>query len=176
MKLLFDYLQAWFYSKAPEKQKGEEMEEELIADSDLAHMYRVYHKNGTHTEWVFPNGDTVLMAERPWKDNEQYESCIPEGIYPLQKRSSGVVQRTSKGKYPEGWEIAEVPNRVYIMVHIGNWPLVDSDGCPLTGKTHAWDGDKPVVWNSAKAFERFMYLMDKHKPTHVSIEEKASEA
>jgi len=101
--------------------------------------------------------DTELYTlEPPWRDNEPCVSCIPEGTYPLQLRDSPIVQRTSRGVYPEGWEITEVPNRTFIMFHVGNW-VRDTEGCVLVGENFTWHWKNgPTVANSVAGFNRFM--------------------
>lgn len=51
--------------------------------------------------------------EREWKNNEPFESCIPNGVYPM-------VRVNSPRFGEQTWEIAEVPNRTHILIHIAN--------------------------------------------------------
>lgn len=128
-----------------------------------------HHSSATVGDLIFPCGTVLKSLELPWLDNQNYVSCIPIGIYQVKKRMSPVVKRTSKGKYEEGFEICNVPNRTFVMFHIGNFPR-NSDGCVLTGETEGFHDGAPAVWNSGVAFDRFMELMEKHKITHISIE------
>ena len=60
-------------------------------------------------------GLSFYTVERPWKDNEPFVSCIPDGSYR--------VKRVNSPKYGENmWEVAEVPNRTHILFHIANYP------------------------------------------------------
>ena len=105
------------------------------------------------------NGLTLFTLEPPWQDNEPRLSCIPEGIYPLQLRESPIVRRTSRGEFFEGWEVANVPGRTFIMFHVGNW-VKDTEGCILVGERFAWEpANGPMVANSAIAFRRFMMAL-----------------
>ena len=92
------------------------------------------HDNGVQTLGnleVFL-GDKRLMScytlELPWKDNQRRVSCIPLGTYP--------VKRYSSQKYPETYEITEVPNRDKILIHSGTFHT-DILGCVLVGESLA---------------------------------------
>lgn len=105
------------------------------------------------------NQSTFYTLEPPWKSNEQVVSCIPEGVYPLQLRESPVVRRSSKGEFPEGWEVAEVKGRSFIMFHVGNW-VEDTDGCILVGSAFSWHKEKgPMITHSAVGFRKFMLTL-----------------
>lgn len=67
------------------------------------------------------NGKTYYTVERPWMNNQPRVSCIPNGVYTMRLRHSPVVQRTTGGNYPEGYEIVDVPQRTFIMIHPANW-------------------------------------------------------
>lgn len=64
--------------------------------------------------------------ELPWKDNEKRVSCIPKGVYNVEKRQST--------KYKHHFHILDVPNRSYILIHQGNYNW-HTKGCILVGKT-----------------------------------------
>jgi len=86
---------------------------------------------GTPGRLEMPGFECHTM-ERPWHGNRVSESCIPPGVYPLRKRRSEVVRQASGGRYPEGWEVQDVPGRTFIMIHPGN-TIDDSEGCILPG-------------------------------------------
>lgn len=123
-----------------------------------------YMPFGTYGKLIFPTGDTFCTVERPWLNNAPYISCIPEGIYNLGLRYSAVVKKASGGDYEEGWEVMNVPDRSYIMIHPGNWPS-DVEGCIAVGSNllmlaqsqHNWI---PAVSNSRKTFRKVMTLLD----------------
>ncbi len=76
-------------------------------------------------------------------------------------RVSGVVQRTSG--YHKGWEVQDVPNRTYIMVHVGNYPH-NFEGCIGVGLGSAiYRNDKRMVTSSQKAFKQYMKTMESHR-------------
>ena len=71
------------------------------------------------------NGSPICyVLERPWVDNLPYISSIPVGTYHGFVRTDG----------PKGWriELADVPKRPHIQLHIGN-TTADSVGCLLPG-------------------------------------------
>lgn len=146
---------------------------EFVEKDDMNKLVieRTYHDKGTHSDVTFPDGTVLYGLENPWLNNERSVSCIPEGIYAVGKRVSPIVQRISKGKYMEGWEVQNVPNRSFILFHAGNY-VRNTDGCILTGSSKDFAGGEPVVWRSAEAFDIFMAKMEECKITHVEIVEK----
>jgi hypothetical protein len=90
---------------------------------------------GTFGTMELPSGHKLYSVEPPWVGNKQSVSCIPEGIYKLRYRNSGVVSRSTSGEFTGGWEITDVPNRTFIMIHPGNWPQ-DFKGCVGPGITY----------------------------------------
>lgn len=114
---------------------------------------------GTFGKLVLPNGRELFTCEKPWVNNKPLMSCIPEGTYILRKRRSGVVERSSKGKYKIGWEVTNVPGRTYIMFHIANWPH-ELLGCISVGLTYGTVIDKLGVGHSADAFDEFMGALE----------------
>lgn len=109
-------------------------------------------------EMLFPDGTTFKTVELPWKNNQQRVSCIPEGEYKLVQRLSPIVERTSKGRYRMGWEVTNVPNRTFIMIHIGN-SAKDFLGCIGVGTGYGSFADSKGVTNSRVAFNTFMEKM-----------------
>lgn len=66
----------------------------------------------------------LRYVELPWKDNSQKVSCIPEGIYDVQKRLSE--------KFGEVIRVLNVTGREGILIHAGN-KVSDVQGCILPG-------------------------------------------
>ena len=114
-----------------------------------------YTPMGTFGEIELPNGARLQTVELPWRGNEQSVSCIPSGTYALRKRLSGVVKRSSGGKYSQGWEVTSVPGRTYIMVHVAN-TIDDLEGCIGVGAALGFVAGKWAVTSSAVAFDEFM--------------------
>ena len=91
------------------------------------------------------NGKAWWTVERPWKDNEPFISCIPEGDYPM-------VRVDSPRFGPDTWEIAEVPGREHILIHLGNWSS-DVQGCIAIGTSLF--ANLEGVGSSSKAIKEF---------------------
>jgi hypothetical protein len=66
------------------------------------------------------DGALFYTIERPWLDNTPFKSCIPEGVYRVEPYSSP--------KYPDVWELKEVPERTHILIHAANHAK-DVQGC-----------------------------------------------
>lgn len=94
-------------------------------------------------------GRSFVTVERPWKDNQRSISCIPEGIYQVKPYSSA--------RFPDTWEIKNVPNRTYILLHAGNTPT-DVEGCIAIGMD---EGDRDPLWvhNSKQAMKELRSLV-----------------
>jgi len=75
--------------------------------------------------------DAVIFAcktlELDWQNNEVKKSCIPTGKYRVLKRYSE--------KYGCHFHILDVPDRSYVLIHIGNYHT-QTEGCILVGKSH----------------------------------------
>ena len=66
-------------------------------------------------------GQQVWTIERPWKGNQPFESCIPDGEYRM--------ARVDSPKFGPGtWEVADVPGRTHILIHVAN-TAADVVGC-----------------------------------------------
>jgi len=98
---------------------------------------------------------SCATVERPWLLNERRVSCIPAGRYVLRKRRSGVVKRSSGGEFVSGWEVCDVPDRTYIMVHVAN-KVSELLGCIGLGDRFGAIGGRWAVLNSRKTFALFM--------------------
>ena len=53
---------------------------------------RTYYKHYTRTAFSLPNGDERFFLELPWRDNEIGKSCIPEGVYRVDRDHTGRIQ------------------------------------------------------------------------------------
>ena len=110
---------------------------------------------GTFGTVELPSGRKLYTVEPPWVGNKQSVSCIPEGVYKLQLRDSGVVNRSSGGEFKAGWEIVAVPNRTFIMLHPGNWPH-NFEGCIGVGLSYSLLSGRLGVSASRDAFRLLM--------------------
>jgi len=84
------------------------------------------------------NGKELCKTlELPWKDNAPQISCIPVGTYECQPWDSI--------KFPNVWEITDVPDRVAILIHNANTPN-QIKGCVAVGMTYGvFDGVQGVA-------------------------------
>lgn len=106
--------------------------------------------------------------ERPWKDNQKGISCVPEGVYPLKLRYSNVVKKSSGGKYTEGYEVTNVPNRTYIMLHPANYSS-QLGGCIAPGLERGNLHGKQAVLQSRDAFDKLMDRLDERNDWEIVI-------
>ena len=80
---------------------------------------------------LFLNGEEFCdTLELPWKQNERSISCIPAGEYDARLR----LPRESATREYIHLLVKDVPNRSYILVHIGN-TTADTKGCILVGQS-----------------------------------------
>jgi len=80
---------------------------------------------------VLLNGSTPLCvtAERPWHNNDKGVSCVPVGVYKCVPHNGA--------KFKGVWKLTDVPNRIAILIHAGNNPIKETEGCILVGKSFA---------------------------------------
>jgi len=66
-----------------------------------------------------------VTLEPPWRNNQEFASQIPQGVYNGKVRIGG----------PLGWRIAldSVPARTLVEIHAGN-SIADTSGCILVGQ------------------------------------------
>ena len=94
---------------------------------------------------LFVNGERFCdTLELPYKNNERNISCIPEGQYKVRLR----YPRESATRDYLHLLIQDVPNRDFVLVHIGN-TAQDIRGCVLVGLGSQQDS----VQNSRMAME-----------------------
>lgn len=117
---------------------------------------------GTFGKWHMPDGFECCICEPPWKGNKIGQSCIPPGVYTLERRNSEVVRRTTGGRYTKGWEVTDVPGRSWVMIHPGN-VIEDTEGCLMPGDEFGgWttpNGYRWAVLHSHKAFDQLMSVL-----------------
>lgn len=110
-----------------------------------------------------------VTVERPWLNNEPRISCIPAGHYVLKKRKSPIVKRTSG--LEEGWEVTNVPNRTFIMIHPANLSR-QLMGCIAVGRKFGKLENTKAVLSSKVTFLEFMKITDGCKTLKLIISEK----
>ncbi len=110
------------------------------------------------TRWAFFNDCTLgrlefdgfrcWTVERPWLDNAVNVSCVPDGTYTMERHDSPKFG-------PNVWELQNVPNRSYILIHAGNTSK-DVTGCIALGEGLRTGADG--VTSSRKALSAFEEL------------------
>jgi len=99
------------------------------------------------------NGLPFLSTmENPWRFNEPYVSCIPEGTY--------IVKPYNSEKYHKTYKVQDVPGRTGILFHTGNFEQ-DTEGCILPGLMAGELAGKPAVKSSALAMKALEDLVGK---------------
>ena len=110
---------------------------------------RMYYPNGTNGSLFINDKFICYTIELPWKENEPRNSCIPEGCYAIQKRSSP--------KFGQHFLITNVPNRSLILIHPDKHEKTELQGCiaPVTILTGEGRGEL-----SRKAFTKLKTLVN----------------
>ncbi len=86
---------------------------------------RTYLDDATTGIMEFYNSDIKLVTiERPWLNNQNFVSCIPEGRY--------TVQPYNSPKHAEVWQIMNVENRQNCLFHSANF-VRQLEGCVAPG-------------------------------------------
>jgi hypothetical protein len=89
----------------------------------------------------------TLTVERPWLDNKQDVSCIPEGLYTCVRHHSE--------RHPDTFRVQNVPGRTGILFHTGNH-MDHSAGCIIVGEKFDPYKDEPGIQSSTEGFGEFM--------------------
>lgn len=94
----------------------------------------------------------LFTGELPWRDNHARVSCIPEGNYKCQPWHSR--------KYPNHYNVMDVPERSAILFHSGNFSgardkgfLTNVEGCILVGKARGTIKGQKAVLSSKVAMD-----------------------
>ncbi|HDZ39529.1 MAG TPA: hypothetical protein ENH62_14855 [Marinobacter sp.] len=126
----------------------------------------------TRAEERFPEGtfgwlriqSEIFCAtlEPPDLLNAASASSIPAQQY--------ICERYSSSKYPDTFQIMNVPGRDKVLFHAGN-RVKDTEGCVILAAMHGkLYGDRAVL-NSGKTFKEFMRRLDDHSRLHLTIDE-----
>lgn len=137
-------------------------------------LVRAYTDIGTYGVLTLSDNFKCYTVERPWKDNQNGVSCIPEGSYTLRKRLSPIVERTSRGRYKEGWEVTDVEGRTYIMIHPANVPS-ELEGCIGVGDGYGYYKEQWSVTNSVNTFYKLMERLETRDEWIIRIRTRTQE-
>jgi hypothetical protein len=118
-----------------------------------------FRKDGVFGELLDDSGNVVAVtAEHAYlQDDGTVASKIPEGTYTCQR---GQHQLHGMAAPFTTFQIMDVPNHTNILLHMGNWPQIDSDGCCLLGEALAASPKGQMVTNSISAFNKFIELQN----------------
>ena len=97
--------------------------------------------------------------------NKRSQSSIPAQQY--------ICQRYSSAKYPDTFQVLNVPNRSFVLFHPGNRKK-DTRGCVLLGQYFSklqGNWDDRGVWNSGRTFDNFMLRIKDYEQFHLTITE-----
>ena len=89
--------------------------------------------------------------ENPWLNNEPTISCIPAGKY--------IAKKYSSQKYLNVWELQNVENRTYILIHNGNLEK-HTQGCILVGREWGFLNEELAVLNSVPTLRKLREKLD----------------
>lgn len=111
-------------------------------------LHRTYFPEGTQGMLLLNGQFICYTIELPWIQNKRKISCVPEGLYTLQKRYS------SKFKYH--LHLKNVADRSLILIHPGNDAKKELEGCiaPVSYHTGIGKGN-----SSRKAFHKLTSLV-----------------
>lgn len=106
--------------------------------------------------------DFVETLELPWKDNAPKISCIPEGIYDVEKTYSPAFKK-------DLWLIKNVPGRSGIRIHSANY-VSELLGCIAPGMER-YDLNKDGIIDM-KSSKKALSLMEENIPDKFKLEIK----
>ena len=128
--------------------------------------------------------------ENPWRDNKPVVSCIPSGVYKLDKDRAGRFYDAYKERW--GYDYVpmirdgEVPGRSQILFHAGN-DVSHTSGCILLGESvknitsyatpylnwgKAIDEDFFRLRSSRRVYTKFWDVVEKCNPEYIRVEVK----
>ncbi len=119
--------------------------------------------NATETMGVLKvnNVPRMLTLEDPWQTNKTNISCIPQGSYTCKPYQSP--------KYPNTFEVIDVPGRDYILFHKGNTNH-DTHGCILVGRRFGSLHNENAILESTQAFGDFLSIVQGLNEFNLTIE------
>jgi len=122
-------------------------------DLPLAFLDRIKGDlHATQGEMLFKNEIVAYTLEKPWRDNINYISCIPEGTYKCIKHSGD--------KFKNVWILLDVPGRDTVLLHNGNF-ITDTVGCILVGENFGIFKGLPTVTNSVPTLNKLRTILPK---------------
>ena len=99
---------------------------------------------------------SVWTLECPWRENQVFVSCVPDGSYPLVAFDSP--------EHPDCWVLTPVPGRTGILIHVGN-KVKDTQGCILIGQSQ----EPGAVWSSKDALRQLNYSLNRNEQHVIAL-------
>lgn len=120
-----------------------------------------YHLGSTVTQGVIGYDGSYLgdTLELPWKDNLDFVSCIPVGIYDIWHRI--IPADDDRFKIKNGYVIENVPGRDMTMLHPAN-SVSQLKGCIAPGVKHG-----EVVYYSTLVFDKIVKAVGAQGKLHI---------
>jgi len=103
-----------------------------------------------------------VTLEPPDRLNLRSRSSIPAQQY--------ICKRYSSEKYPDTFQVMDVPDRTVVLFHPGN-DVDDTLGCIITAQYFGKLKGNRAILNSGQTFKNFMELMKNYKEFHLTIVE-----
>jgi hypothetical protein len=117
-----------------------------------------YGEKETIGRLVFDSG-FFWTVENPWLDNKPFDSCIPEGLYYLERYNSP--------SHGDGtWQFINVPDRTHVQIHVANYAS-DVSGC--IGLGNSLMNDLGGVGSSRDAIAQFSALVAETQDLQITI-------
>lgn len=103
-----------------------------------------------------------VTLEPPDLLNLRSKSSIPAQQY--------ICKRYSSEKYPDTFQVMDVPDRNKVLLHAGN-DIRDTEGCIILAQHFGKLQGNRAVLNSGMTLKNFMKLMSNYKEFHLTIVE-----
>ena len=139
-------------------------------------LNRKYSSQGTNGSLWYGSTFICHTIELPWKENQAFISCIPEGKYLLEQRTT-----EARGLH---LILHSVPSRSYILIHPANDSKKELAGCiapvlELTGPGKGKSSKKALqrlleTYTEAKKLQNHIYIIIK-KQKVMNILERAKQ-
>jgi len=132
-------------------------------------LNREYWPTGTNGIISHDGKPITKTIELPWKNNRRNISCIPEGIYELEKRHS---ERW-------GWHlwVKGVKDRSHILFHPANDALKELRGCIAPVTRHSGEGKGTFSRNATLRLRDFIFeKMEEGEEVKLEIYSEADKA
>jgi len=109
-----------------------------------------HQESGVFGVFLIDNKPFCITCEETWLNNQPQVSCIPAGVYQVEKYSGT--------KYKDVWLVKNVPGRSAILIHNGN-NEGNTAGCILVGKYFQDIEGKTNILGSVETLDRLRKIL-----------------